>query len=356
VEIFRVRTSSFGRFSLPGRAIDYLTFYIAAARCLRRLVREGDVVVAKTDPPLISVFAEYIARRRGARLVNWVQDLFPEIAVALGVKQLDGRVGRWLQALRNGSFAKAEPSVVIGDRMADRLYAEGVPRSRVRVIHNWVDGDAIRPLGHDVNPLRKEWDLDGRFVVGYSGNLGRVHEYATILGAAERLRERMDIVFLFIGGGVLSRELQRECTERGLENVRFLPYQPRARLRESLGVCDAHLIVLRPEMEGLVVPSKFYGVMAAGRPVLFVGDTEGEIARMIDEAGAGIAVTTGDADALVKAVFTLEASPEERGLLGRNARTAFESLYARPKAFKRWESVLSAIPVADGSRAQGPMA
>lgn len=341
VEILRVRTSGFGRFSLPGRAIDYLTFYITAGWCLRGLVQQGDIVVAKTDPPLISVLAGWLASRRGARLVNWVQDLFPEIAVALGVKRLGGPIGRWLRDLRNGSFQKAEPSVVIGDRMAEQLYGEGVHRSHIRVIHNWVDGDAIRPLAHAQNPLRNQWNLDGKFAVGYSGNLGRVHEYTTIIGAAECLRDRADIEFLFSGGGVASRELQHECTGRGLANVRFLPYQPREHLRESLGACDVHLIVLRPEMEGLVVPSKFYGVAAAGRPMLFVGDSGGEVARMIDLAEAGIAVSTGDSESLVSAILALQADSDIRERLGRNARAAFESRYSRPIALERWESVLS---------------
>lgn len=348
VEVFRVRTSRFGRFFLPGRAIDYLTFYLAAGWRLLRLARPGDLVVAKTDPPLISVLAARIAAHRGARLVNWVQDLFPEIAVALGVTWLGGRLGQWLRNLRNGSLARAEPSVVIGDTMAERLLAEGVPRSRVCVIHNWVDGEAIRPLGHAVNPLRKQWDLDGRFVVGYSGNLGRVHECATLVSAAERLKRQGDIVFLFIGGGVLLRTLQRECAERGLENVRFQPYQPRERLRESLGACDVHLIVLRPEVEGLVVPSKFYGVAAAGRPTLFVGDQRGEVARIIGKAQAGLSVCTGDGQGLADAILKLRLDPGYLEQMGRNARTVFEERYARDKAFAQWEGVLR-------SRAAGPV-
>jgi glycosyltransferase involved in cell wall biosynthesis len=340
VQVLRVLTSRFGRFSLPGRALDYLTFYVAAGWTLLRVVKAGDVLVAKTDPPLISVVAALVAARRGARLVNWVQDLFPEVAAAAGVRRLDGALGRWLRVWRDWSLARAECCVVIGERMARRLSAEAVPRNKLRVIHNWVDGDVIAPMAHADNAWRAGLDLDAALVVGYSGNLGRAHEYETVLGAAEALRARSDIVFLFIGGGVLSRAFQQACEERGLSNVRFLPYQPKTCLRESLGACDVHLIVLRPEMEGLVVPSKFYGVAAAGRPMLFVGDPEGEIAGMIRAAGAGVAVATGDVQGLAGVIIRLASDAEAREAMGRRGREAFDRDYARDVALRQWQAVL----------------
>ena len=235
VDIHRVKTTRFGRFALPGRALDYLTFYLAAGWRLLRVVGPGDIVVAKTDPPLISLIAAPVACIRSAGLVHWIQDLFPEIAVALRIKQLDGRTGSLLTRLRNRSFRKSKACVAIGDRMAERLVAAGVNPLRVQVIHNWVDGDAIRPLARSENRLRREWGLNGKFVVGYSGNLGRVHEYEMTLGAAELLKQESGIVFLILGGGPRYREFQEACIDHGLDNVRFLPYQPRERLSESGG-------------------------------------------------------------------------------------------------------------------------
>jgi len=272
--------------------------------------------------------------------VNWVQDLFPEVAAAAGVRQLQGRFGGWLQWLRNRSLLQAEPTVVIGDIMAKRLVAEGVPRSHLSVIHNWVDGEVIRPLDHALNPLRQAWDLDGRFVVGYSGNLGRVHECATLLGAAERLRDHGDVVFLFIGGGALMSEFRRQCEAHGLDNVRFKPYQPREHLGQSLGACDLHLVVLRREFEGLVVPSKFYGVVAAGRPTLYVGDPQGEIARIISGAQVGLSVRTGDAEGLADAVIRLKSDAPCREEMGRKARALFDERYSRDLALTQWDAVL----------------
>jgi glycosyltransferase involved in cell wall biosynthesis len=225
VEVYRVRTSRFRRHFLPGRAVDYLTFYLSASFRLWRLALRGDVVVAKTDPPLVSVVTGWVCRLRGAELANWLQDLFPEVAVELGIRGLDGWPGRFLRRLRNASLKRACVNVVPGERMAGRLLDEGVAEDRIRVIHNWADGEAIRPVPATENPLRVEWGLSERFVFGYSGNLGRAHEFENMLGAIRRLRAREDIVFLFIGGEPKSAAF-REAVERegfGIVLFRSLP-------------------------------------------------------------------------------------------------------------------------------------
>ena len=341
VDVHRAWTTGFGRGSLPGRALDYLSFYVAAALALGRLASRGDVIVAMTDPPLISVVAGFVAHLRGARLVNWVQDAFPEVAQALGVRV---PFAAWLRALRNRSLRSAGMNVVLGERMADWARAQGVPDRRFVVIPNWADGDAIRPLAHADNPLRQEWGLAGRFVVAYSGNLGRAHDYQTLLDAAERLRAESDIVFLFIGGGHHRTAVDAAVKARGLENIRFLPYQPRERLCRSLGLADAHWLSLVPALEGLIVPSKFYGVLAAGRPAVMVGDAEGEIGRMLARYDCGMTVAVGQGAELAKAILRLRDAPELCDAMGRRARAAFDAHHARGLAFAAWEGLLGRLP------------
>jgi len=339
VEVHRVRTPRFGRGNLAGRLLDYLGFYVGASAQLWALAERGDTVVAKTDPPLISIPAAWIARRRGARLVNWLQDLFPEVATVLGVRGLDGWAGRRLKALRNWSLRQASINVAIGRLMRDRLLAEGIPANKVTVIPNWADGAAIAPVAHDDNPLRHAWGLDGKFVVGYSGNLGRAHEFETILGAAERLRDDPRIRFLFIGSGAQAESVRAEAAARGLDNLLFQPYQPRAMLKFSLGAADAHLVVLRPELEGLIVPSKTYGCLAAGRPVLFVGDPEGEIGQEIEMENAGRACRTGDSSGLAGIIVQMAASQASSDFQ-RDARRLFEQSYDIGPVLKRFTAAL----------------
>jgi len=341
VAVHRVWTSSFGRDRLAGRALDYLTFYLFAAARLVALLRRNDVVVAKTDPPLISVPAALVVRLRGARLVNWLQDLFPEAAERLGLRFAAGPVGACMRWWRNLSLRAARVNVVVGERM--RAVVEGLAPGSTEVIHNWADGSAIRPTARGANTLRAAWSLDGKFVVGYSGNMGRAHHFGTIIDAAERLREEPGIVFLFIGDGSQRAVVEREARARGLRNVFFQPYQPRTALAESLSVPDLHLVSLRPELEGLIVPSKFYGIAAAGRPAIFVGDRDGEIARLIAAHDCGLTVRVGDADALAQAARSLRDDPERVSAMGNAARHLLETRFDQRIAMQRWEDVLARV-------------
>ena len=344
VHAHRVWTSRFGRGALVGRAIDYLTFYLSASWRLLRLADRNTILVAKTDPPMISVVAALVARVTGARLVNWTQDLFPEVAVAVGMRVMPAALARRMAVVRDWSQACAARNVAIGERMCEKMLGRGLAGSLVTVIHNWADGDTILPQEvSQANPLRVEWQLEGKFVVGYSGNLGRAHEFSTVLDAAERLAERADIVFLFIGAGHQLNAIRGEAGRRGLANVRFRPYQPRESLAQSLGACDAHLVTLRPELEGLVVPSKFYGIIAAGRPVLFVGAGDGEIARLVGVAQCGAAFQVGDAQALAAGIGALADEPSRAHRWGQNGRRLFDARFAMPLAIDRWERLLSEV-------------
>lgn len=339
VKVYRVWTSRFGRQRLLGRAIDYASFYLSATARLARLASRGDVVIPKTDPPLISAPATAIARLRGASVINWVQDLFPEVAFALGMKSM--RVAaRPLRLIRNISLRSAKLNVVLGERMAEKLRSEGVADNRIQVIPNWSDGQDVRPIARPNNSLRQLWNLGDRFVVGYSGNMGRAHEFDTILGAAERLVADERVVFVFVGGGAKRAWLQEKCIVRKLANVVFKPYQPRSSLAESLSVADVHLVSLQPALEGLIVPSKFYGIAAAGRPTLYIGDRDGEVPRLLREYDCGETIGPGDGASLAKAISKWASDPTAATRMGANARRLFETRFDRPIALDAWQRVL----------------
>jgi colanic acid biosynthesis glycosyl transferase WcaI len=203
----------------------------------------------KTDPPLLSIMLAPAARRRGARPVTGLQDIYPETAAVLGVPLIRGPVAAFLAALRNRTLREAQATVVPGELMARRVEALGVAPARVQVIANWCDDETIRPLAQPNNPLREVWQLAGKFVVGYSGNLGRAHDFETVLAAAERLREEPRIVFLMIGGGKRFEDLGRSVKDRGLErSFHFRPYQNESMLPFSLNVPDVHWLSLIPQL------------------------------------------------------------------------------------------------------------
>jgi len=342
VLIHRIWTTHFGRQNLFGRAFDYLSFYGSAFIHLLRSLRRGDILVAKTDPPMISIVAAICAWIRGATLVNWTQDLFPEVARALGVRALN-IIYPLVLRIRNYSLKRAARNIVIGEKMAARLRQEGVPSSNISVIHNWSIDDDIRPVNHADNPFRKNWALENKFVVGYSGNIGRAHEFDTLLAAAKALRDNERIRFLVIGGGAQYEKVKQKAIEQKLQNVVFQPYQAREDLQYSLTVADLHVISLRPELEGLIVPSKFYGIAASGRPVLYIGSPEGEIAEIITTNQCGEAIEIGQAAAVVEFINKLADDPGLSQKMGQRARQLFESHYSKQHAFKAWWSILDEL-------------
>jgi colanic acid biosynthesis glycosyl transferase WcaI len=345
VAIRRVWATRFGRKGLAGRAMDYLSFYPSAFWALLRSLRRGDIVVAKTDPPLISVVVSLAAMLRGARHVNWLQDLYPEVAAELGIGALRGALGKGLRGVRNVSLRGARANVAIGHRMAERLAGEGVAAAGIVVIPNWSDDEMIAPVARAQCVLRREWGLDDdMFVVGYSGNLGRAHEVETLLGAARLLKGDPRIRFLFIGGGHHSDGLAQRVAAEGLDNFLFRPYQPKSMLAQSLAVPDVHWLSLRPELEGLIVPSKFYGIAAAGRPVLSVTDPDGEIARLVRHHDCGAVVAPGDDAGLAQAITALAAAPERCREMGDNARAMLVAHYTRRTSISRWDELLRRVP------------
>jgi len=372
VAISRVPTTAFGRHKLLGRTFDYLTFYLSAGFRLALDAEPGDVVVVKTDPPMLSVVAGPIARVKGARTINWLQDLFPEVATALGIGQT--KTQKWafslLRCLRDLTLRYADANVVLGDRMAARLKKRRVPQERITIIANWADGNQIRPVERTRNALRKEWNLKDAFVVGYSGNLGRAHSFETFLTAVahleaqqkatikarvfanarggtsqddsnEELLTRQEVRWLFIGSGAQTEKLQRAVQEREYDSVMFRPYQPRERLSESLSAPDVHLISLKPNLEGLIVPSKYYGIAAAARPAIFVGNPDGELARIIKDSETGFVIRDGDGVGLGEAILKLAHNPKLASEQGTRARQLFEAKYDFAHAVKAWETLIS---------------
>lgn len=352
VRVFRVSGAGFGRAKLVGRALDYASFHIAAAAKLAMRTRRGDVCVVCTDPPLMSVSAWPAIAAKRAVLVNWSNDLFPEAAFDAGVLTSTSLAGRLALALRNLAVRRARVTVAPIERMAAQLRAQSGVGARVAVVPHWSDGQAIAPLPREASRLRDEWGLSGRFVVGYSGNLGRAHDFTTVLDAASQLRHRADVAFLFVGGGHQRAWVEEEARRRNLGAVMFQPLQPLDRLSESLAAADAHLVSLLPEFELSVVPSKFYGIAAAGRPTLFVGDVDGEVASLLRRHRCGVSVPVGASEALAAHIERLADNPLLTARLGVAARRMFDERFSRRRGLASWRTIIESCALRPASGAQ----
>ncbi len=333
--IHRLWTSGFGRFTVLGRSVDYLTFYAGVFLYLLMKVKQGDVIVAKTDPPLLSIPCAMVCYLKKAKLVNWLQDLFPEVATNLGLRIPTPLLSVILWA-RNKSLRLATVNIALGDVMAERI-SRIDDNIDVTVNHNWADGEAIAPQA--TSKLRDSIGLDDCFVVQYSGNLGRAHDIETLLGAARLLRES-DVKFLMVGGGALMNELRERVSQEALENFVFHGYVAREHLADSLAAGDVHLVSLQPSLEGLIVPSKIYGILAAGKPTIFVGDPEGQLARILSESDSGVAVSLGDTVRLVEAINKIKNNEAMKRHMGKNARNISNERYSSKQALNNLEDIL----------------
>jgi colanic acid biosynthesis glycosyl transferase WcaI len=345
VRILRVSRTCAG--GPPAKAVSFLRFHLAAFSAVRRVARAGSMLVVMTDPPLLGISAGLAAASRGACCIHWVQDVYPEIVTRLTRHRWAGL----LQPLRNTAWRRAGCCVTLGEDMAALLLRNGVDRRRVVIQPNWAPA-GLEPLPRDTDsPLRREWGLAGRFVVAYSGNLGRVHDLDPLLDLATLLRDAPEISFLFVGSGAGERGMRADATSRGLRNVSFLPPQPRERLAASLAVADLHAVTLRPGCEDLVFPSKLYGATAAGRPVLFIGPAGCEVARTVADGDLGLTATRTTLAEAARGIRQLAADP---GRWRRHAEAArdFSRRHSAMRATETWDRLLSAIESGGPSREQ----
>jgi colanic acid biosynthesis glycosyl transferase WcaI len=302
---------------LPLRAANYIT-YLAQSLLTGLRQKKPDVVLCMTDPPFLADTAVVVARRFRAPLVVITQDVFPEIAVELGrlenpavVALLRGMVAFYLR--------RADRVVAIGETMRDRLILKGAPAERIRVIPNWADAEAIQPAPRD-NPWAKAQGLDGKFVVMHSGNVGHAQNLDMLVRASTFMRDLDDLAILIIGTGARHAELIELADRLSVDHVRFLPYQERGVLSESLSSAHVHVVGLAHGLSGYVVPSRLYGILAAGRPVIVAADPDSETARVVSRIGCGIVVPPGRHDELARAIRSAhdgELDLERMGELGR---------------------------------------
>ena len=335
VTIHRVGATSLGRRTTLRRMTDYLSFYARAALAAIFLPRH-DVSVTLTTPPIIGLIGLILGRVKGTKHVFWSMDLHPDAGMALGFMSRTNPVVAALSWISDSVYRAADRVVVLGPYMADRILAKKVRPDRVVTIPVWSRRDEVYPLPRRGHPLRESLGLEGKFVAMYSGNLGLAHSFDDFLEAARRLRHRDDMVFLFVGDGPRKKEVVAAKEAEGLDNIRLMDYFPREQLHASLSLADVHLISMRREMTGIVVPGKLYGVMASGRPAVFVGPEHCETADTIRESGGGLTIRLGEPGALVAALETLAADPAGSEAMGDRGRSAFLAGFERDGCCSRW--------------------
>ena len=332
VRIHRLWSTAWGRQWLPGRLLDYVSFLAAVGVWLLLWVRRGDVVLAKTDPPLLGVATTVATLGRKVKRIQWLQDLYPETAARLGVISDDGFAARAVRAVRNWSLRHSDLVVTVSAGMATYL-RDSAGRAALVHIPNWAD---------DLGPVPGPTASDGALTVGYSGNLGRAHPIDGLLQLAEIATDPA-LRFLFTGGGIHHDRLSARVRQLGRTNWTFLPYQPREQLGALLHRSDLHLVILDPRVERFIFPSKVYGILSAGRPILHLGDTGGEVAKLLREHRCGWSLPADSGAQILALLRQLHGSPEMLHEAGRQARIAYDRHYSRVGTLGQWDEALRRV-------------
>lgn len=336
VEVLRIPWGRIAERGILARAWRDVFFLGAVFWVLLWRLRRHDVLIAKTDPPFLHWVASLAATLRRVRHGGWHQDLFPEVPVGLGLWSERGWLNRGLSWLRDRALRKASFNVAISVGMGEYLSCRGP----VTVISNWALSERA-PDAEAVQAWRGSLLPGDAMLLAHSGNLGRVHPLEPFRQLLLRTQDNPGLHILCSGGGYHYEQLRGEFDK--LARCHFLPFQPEQRLPELLALADVHLVLLEPQMQAYVVPSKLLGILAAGRPVAFIGDTQGDIAAMLRSSGAGLVFAPDEVDLLIDAITELQQDRSRLAAMGQAAVRLYQERFARTLALRQWRELLSAM-------------
>ncbi len=340
VDIIRLPLSSFGKSSIVTRLVSGL-FFVAQACVRGAFLDRVDGILVTTAPPMCSMAALFIGGLRRAPIAYWVMDLNPDQMVVLGKLSATSPAVRAFDVLNRLILRKAKLIVALDEFMGQRLEQKHSIQDKLEILPPWPHDNYLTTIPHEENPFRKEHGLQGKFVVMYSGNHGPSSPVTTCLEAAEVLKHREDIVFLFVGGGVGKQEVERAIA-RGASNVRSLPYQPIDSIKYSLSAADVHLVTVGDSIVGVVHPSKIYGAMSIGRPILLTAPEKCHAAPLVVPNGVGEHLKNGDVAGTAAAIERLAGlSPEERERMGKRAREIISRGFSRQILRTRFADLLT---------------
>jgi colanic acid biosynthesis glycosyl transferase WcaI len=340
------------RSNRPSAMLRMLAGQLFALQAFRTVLfrRRYDLVFVGTNPPVAPSMARALRRMTGTPYAYLIHDLFPDLAMALGILPAGHPVARLAKAAQRRWLHAADRVLVLGRCMRDYLVAAyGVPADRISVIPNWSDPEKIRPLPKTTR-FRAAHDLTG-FVVLYAGNFGQYQHFDDILLAAKLLRTREpDVTFVLVGGGARRDYLAEYIEKEKLDNVRMFPFVPVEEFPDLLASADVSLTTLEPGAEGLGVPSKFYNILASGRPTVAIMGAGCEVARVLEEERCGRRVPQGNPQELADTLAELRHAPLDLESMGERARQALLSHYTIQHVAEQFRQTFESIAGVDRAK------
>jgi colanic acid biosynthesis glycosyl transferase WcaI len=341
VDIHRCWSTTFAKSNSLLRLVNVLTICISLFLKALRASEARDVFLVVTNPPLLPAFILVAAKLRGARCILLTHDVYPDVLASVRLLSKNSLLYKAAEFVGASIFRNMDMIFVLGRDM-QTLVTQHLHKSKVpiQVITNWSDTEAVTPLPREDNSLLRELNLTAKFVVQYSGNIGRTHGIETIVETARRLRSHRDICFLFIGWGAKERWLKNTVRGEHLENILVLPPRPRDELHVSLNACDLAIVSFLPGMAGVSVPSRMYNILSAGKPLLAAADESSEVAMLVNEEQIGATVRPQDPQQFANAILALKSDGKMLGEMAMRARHAAETKYAESLILAKYVSAL----------------
>ena len=318
----RVGSTAYPRFQMRRRVANYLTYLSLAIP--RALSISSDVVLAMTDPPIEGIAGALVARLSGRPFVYNIRDLYPDMAVGGSIVRPGSFTARW-EAMHRWALRRAARVIVLGEDMRDRIVAKGVDPERVVISRDGIEIPEALPSSD--NAVAREIRGDDRFILVHAGNVGFYGAWQTLISAV-RMLENEGVGLVFIGEGAMKPQV--EAMAAGCRAIRFLPFRPASEVPLVLSSGDMHVVTVKRGLEGVVVPSKLYPTLAAGRPVLGIAPEESDVVRIVRRTDCGIAADPDDPGKVADAIRSVMGSPERLREMGRRARES-SSAYDRVK-------------------------
>lgn len=338
--IQRSRTSRIWPQRIRGRALNGLIFSLRSGIHLLKACWRGDVLLLTTEPPYLPLLGFLANLCFGLPYVCLLYDLYPDAAVELKVVPANHLIVRFWDTVNRWVWQRAQAVIVLSSTMKERVAAKCPEiKDKIFVIHSWADPNSIKPIEKQNNWFAQQHNLADKFTVFYSGNMGRCHDMETIVAAAEELRNE-PIQFVFIGAGAKRQVCLKKVGELGLVNCLFLPYQDKKTLPYSLTAADLSLVSISPGLEGIVAPSKLYGILAAGRPVAAICEKHSYLRPLLAEANCGAAFNSGDASNLANFIRFLAADPQLADHMGKAGRRYLQSHFTPEIIAQQYAEVL----------------
>jgi len=350
IKIKRLEIFTFDKNKFIGKVLNSWSFFFHIMIYIT-MSKKADWLLIPTSPPLLPLIGTYAKLLKKQKYIYLMHDVYPEIAARLGYIKQGGIIYKIWDFLSKVSLKHADKIIVLSDNMKEGLidWVKDIDQDKISIIHNWANEETIKVIPKEKNHFIKQYGLEDKFVIEYSGNIGRIHEFSTIIESAREFKDHKDIVFLFIGHGGQKPQIEKLVDKYELNNVRFLPYQDRQDLAYSLGMADIHVVSLLDGYRFFAAPSKLYGILASGKPVLFVGNSKCYIVDLIEKNKCGFHIHIGDYESLRDKITILKDSKEKCFELGYNSRKIFEGNYTLEKISNIYAEILTEEKVYDTS-------